>query len=84
VAETRTDIQEDALDQLRSEFLYTVTVQIAPPRDIGETPRGNRRFFAITGGSFEGRACGARCCQMEGIGCCSGPMECSNWTFAAP
>lgn len=42
------------MDQLRSELLYTVTVQIAPPREIGETPRGNRLFFPITGGRFEG------------------------------
>jgi hypothetical protein len=42
------------MDQLRSEFLYTVTVRLAPAREIGETPRGHQPFFAITGGSFEG------------------------------
>jgi hypothetical protein len=40
--------------ELKSDFLCTLTGTVAPPREIGGTPRGNRRFFAVTGGSFEG------------------------------
>jgi hypothetical protein len=40
--------------ELRSDFLCRLTGRVAQPREIGETPRGNRRFFAVTGGSFEG------------------------------
>jgi hypothetical protein len=40
--------------ELRSDLLCRLTGQVAPPREIGETPRGNRRFFGVTGGSFEG------------------------------
>src|SRR5262252_7556623 len=32
-------------ESLRSEFLCSVTGFVAPPRDIGETPRGTRRFY---------------------------------------
>jgi hypothetical protein len=39
---------------LRSEFLFTLTATIAPPRNIGVTPRGERRFLPAVGGSFEG------------------------------
>jgi hypothetical protein len=40
--------------QLRGEFLCTLSARVAPPREIGETPRGHRRFFAVAGGTFEG------------------------------
>ena len=39
---------------LRSEFLCSLTGLVAPPRDIGATPRGTRRFYPAIGGSFEG------------------------------
>ena len=39
---------------LRSEFLFTLTATVSPPRDFGVTPRGTRRFVAAVGGSFEG------------------------------
>lgn len=39
---------------LKSAFLCSLTGFIAPPRDVGATPRGIRRFFAATGGSFAG------------------------------
>jgi hypothetical protein len=42
------------MQQLRTEFLCTLTARIASPREIGETPRGNRRFFAVIGGTVEG------------------------------
>lgn len=40
--------------ELKSDFLCRLTGQVAPAREIGATPRGTRRFFAVTGGSFEG------------------------------
>jgi hypothetical protein len=42
------------IEALRSEFLCSVTGFVAPPRDIGATPRGTRRFYPAIGGSFEG------------------------------
>jgi Protein of unknown function (DUF3237) len=41
-------------EMLNSEFLCTLSGLVAPPREIGATPRGTRRFFAAIGGSFEG------------------------------
>jgi hypothetical protein len=41
-------------EALRSEFLCSVTGLVAPPRDIGTTPRGTRRFYPAIGGSFQG------------------------------
>ena len=43
-----------AAETLRSEFLCTLTGFVAPPRDIGTTPRGMRRYFPAIGGSFAG------------------------------
>jgi len=43
-----------ATETLRSEFLCTLTGFVAPPCDIGTTPRGTRRYFPAIGGSFEG------------------------------
>ena len=43
-----------AAETLRSELLCTLTGFVAPPRDIGTTPRGTRRFFPAIGGSFAG------------------------------
>ena len=43
-----------AAEALRSEFLCSLTGLVAPPRDIGTTPRGTRRFYPAIGGSFEG------------------------------
>jgi hypothetical protein len=42
------------MDDLRSVFLCSLTARLAPPREFGATPRGTRRFFPVTGGSFEG------------------------------
>jgi hypothetical protein len=43
-----------AAEALRSEFLCSLTGLVAPPRDIGTTTRGTRRFYPTIGGSFEG------------------------------
>jgi hypothetical protein len=43
-----------AVEALRSEFLCSLTGLVAPPREIGATPRGTRRFYPAIGGSFEG------------------------------
>jgi hypothetical protein len=42
-----------AAETLRSEFLCFLTGYVAPPRDIGVTPRGTRRYYPVIGGSFE-------------------------------
>ncbi len=36
------------------EFLFEVSIEIAPPHAIGENPHGNRQIIPVTGGSFEG------------------------------
>ena len=36
------------------EPLFQARVTLAPPRELGETPRGRRRIIEITGGSFSG------------------------------
>src|SRR6266850_1734468 len=41
-------------EALRSEFLCSLTGFVAPPRDIGATPRGTRRYYPVIRGSFEG------------------------------
>jgi hypothetical protein len=43
-----------AVEALRSIFLCSLTGLVAPPRDIGATPRGTRRYYPAIGGSFEG------------------------------
>jgi Protein of unknown function (DUF3237) len=43
-----------AAEALRSEFLCSLTGLVAPPREIGTTPRGIRQFYLAIGGSFEG------------------------------
>jgi hypothetical protein len=39
---------------LRSEFLFTLTVTVTAPIDVGTTPSGRRRIFPISAGTFEG------------------------------
>ena len=41
-----------AAETLRSEFLCTLSGFVGPPRDIGTTPRGTRRYYPAIGGSF--------------------------------
>jgi uncharacterized protein DUF3237 len=42
------------MDALRSEFLMEMRLAVAPPIATGPTPGGERRFFVVTGGRFEG------------------------------
>jgi hypothetical protein len=35
-------------------FVYRLRAELAPPLDLGETPKGHRRVIAFTGGRFEG------------------------------
>src|ERR1051325_7588947 len=39
---------------LRSEFLMQVIGELDEPQNVGETPLGNRRIFAMKRGSFAG------------------------------
>jgi hypothetical protein len=43
-----------SMPALRTELLCELEARLGPPREFGETPRGGRRFFPVTGGSFEG------------------------------
>jgi hypothetical protein len=43
-----------AATTLRNEFLCTLTGFVAPPREIGATRHGTRRFYQAIGGSFQG------------------------------
>ncbi len=36
------------------EFAFAARVEVAPPIELGETPRGRRRMVPILGGSFAG------------------------------
>jgi hypothetical protein len=40
----------------RLEPVFTLTVELAPPLEIGPTPHGMRRVIPITGGTFAGPA----------------------------
>ena len=40
--------------EIKTEFLFTITLAVPPPLDLGETPYGSRRIASISGGSFEG------------------------------
>jgi hypothetical protein len=40
--------------ELKSELLFEMTVDLAEPQVIGDTPHGNRQIIYVTGGSFEG------------------------------
>jgi hypothetical protein len=39
---------------LRGELLYRMSLEVAPPLDLGATPQGRRLLFAFKGGRFEG------------------------------
>ena len=39
---------------LRSEFLFTLTITVTAPIEIGDTPAGRRRIFPFGEGTFEG------------------------------
>jgi Protein of unknown function (DUF3237) len=42
------------MTELKSRHLFTVTLQLHPLEDIGNTPAGHRRVFPISGGEFSG------------------------------
>jgi hypothetical protein len=37
-----------------TEHLFNAMIEVAEPRDLGQTPAGRRRIIDITGGTFEG------------------------------
>src|SRR5262245_14196192 len=42
------------MTQLQSRHLFTMTIQLHPTEELGQTPAGNRRAFAVSGGDFKG------------------------------
>lgn len=54
---------------LKSEFVCTLTGFVAPPREIGVTPRGTRRFFAVSEEILKGLVSGERCSLTVETGC---------------
>ena len=42
------------MQQLKSRHLFTLTLELHPTIEVGETPAGHRRIFAVSGGEFTG------------------------------
>ena len=42
------------MSRLQSRHLFTMTIMLYPTEELGQTPAGNRRVFAVSGGDFEG------------------------------
>ncbi len=42
------------MSDLKTEFLFTMTADLAEAQNVGATPRGNRRIYYVTGGEFKG------------------------------
>jgi hypothetical protein len=42
------------MKELQSNHLFTLTIKLQPTIELGDTPAGKRRIFAVTGGEFEG------------------------------
>jgi hypothetical protein len=42
------------MSEIRTAFLFTVTITVAPAQIVGATPIGERRNVPVTGGTFEG------------------------------
>src|SRR5437763_15319054 len=42
------------MTELRSRHLFTITIQLHPTEELGNTPAGNRRVFPVSGGEFSG------------------------------
>ena len=40
--------------QLQSRHLFTITIKLHPTVEMGKTPAGTRRVFAVSGGDFTG------------------------------
>jgi hypothetical protein len=46
--------QRSSMQELKSAHLFTITIKLQPPIEMGDTPAGKRRIFAVTGGEFVG------------------------------
>jgi hypothetical protein len=42
------------MSEIRTQFLFTITIAVAPPQIVGATPSGERRNVEVTGGTLEG------------------------------
>ncbi len=42
------------MTKLQSRHLFTLTIELHPIEELGNTPAGNRRVFPVSGGSFTG------------------------------
>lgn len=42
------------MKQLTSTHLFTITIDLLPPIEFGDTPAGKRRIFTVSGGNFVG------------------------------
>ena len=42
------------MKQLQSRHLFTITIKLHPTVEMGKTPAGTRRVFAVSGGDFTG------------------------------
>jgi Protein of unknown function (DUF3237) len=40
--------------ELRSRYLFTITMKLPPTLELGDTPAGNRRVFTVSSGAFAG------------------------------
>lgn len=43
-----------AMTELKSRYLFTITMKLPPVFELGDTPAGNRRVFTVSGGEFTG------------------------------
>jgi len=44
----------NTMKELKSSRLFTLTIKLQPPIELGDTPAGKRRVFVVTGGEFQG------------------------------
>jgi hypothetical protein len=42
------------VSELKSRHLFTITMDLPPALDLGDTPAGNRHVFIVSGGQFVG------------------------------
>lgn len=42
------------MKELKSAHLFTITIKLHPPIQMGDTPAGERRIFVVAGGEFVG------------------------------
>ena len=42
------------MTELQSRHLFTITMKLPPPLELGDTPTGSRRVFIVSGGTFTG------------------------------